>query len=625
MYRFILALALLIPLPLQLFAQNEDINQLDANGNTKLIAATMQQNLFAFNSLLAAGADVNVKSKFTNYTALHYAAASVSYTHDGYTNGGPNEKTIPIGITMIKALLKAGADVNALNNSNETPLYLAAGAERPEMFDLLQVLLDANANVNPKETGSNQYPLWAAVNAGQEKNARLLMDKGGDAATFDIFKQILLFTSLKKEFSFDFLKALHAKGADLTLKNKYQETALFMATLYNRGNPDIVSYLIANGVDVNAQDKNGFTALSNTFSGSGVNLPIIDILLKAKADVNIKNNKKRNILHLLADARISDTLALCNLIKIFLDAGADVNAVDVDGNTPLMKFVKESNTSLSPVQMLINAGTNLNIMDNNGHTALAYAINEQPHSAMPEFVMALLQKTDSVRSEYAPLIWACHAGEMEILRLLIKKGVNVNYVDENLYNEFSTPLIYAAAAGQTEVVKLLIQNRVNVNTWGRTHHVTPLMFAAGNGHVEVVKALLAAKANINLTNRNGNNAASYAILNDQEETAIILITASKTNPALLGQLLLDAVRKDKSNIVKLLIDYKANINIKQKENSYTPLLLAVYERKVDNIKLLIAAKADINYKAPDGKTPLSAAKEMGFKEIIELLEKAGAK
>jgi ankyrin repeat protein len=626
MKHIILAAILIIILPTFIFSQNEDINQLDTNGNTKLIAATMQQNLFAFNSLLAAGADVNVKSKSNDYTALHYAAACKTYTSDLIHNGGPHEKTIPIGITMVKALLKAGADVNAVSDGGTTALFLAAGITAPEITELLQILLDANADLNPIK-GYRHFPLEAAIKEGNEKNARLLLDKGGDFSSLNVDKLGMLSRCLKNGFSFDFLKALHAKGADLTVKNEIKETALFFATLYNRGNPDIVSYLIANGVDVNAQDHNGFTAFSNNFSGSWANLPVIDIFMKAKVDLNIRNFKKKNMLHLLVESGISDTLTFCNLIKLFVDAGADVNAVDVDGCTPLMSFINNNNM-LPAIQMLIDAGTNLNIFDNRDQNALNYTIKEPPFSAIstdPTVVMSVLQKTDSVRNTWSPLIWASEAGELEILRLLIKKGANIHAVSNDRYSNFSTPLIYAANAGHTEVVKLLIQNKVNVNTTGKFKRVTPLMFAAANGHVDVVNALLAAKANINLTNISGYTAASYAILNNQEETAKILITASKANPTALGQLLLDAARIDKPNIVKLLIDYKANVNIKRKDDAYTPLLVAVHEGLIENVKLLIAANADINYKAPNGNTPLSAAREMNFQEIAELLEQAGAK
>jgi ankyrin repeat protein len=619
----ILVVILMVSLPVFIFSQNEDINQLDANGNTKLIEATMRQDIYTLNSLISAGADVNVKSKFNDYTALHYAAACFGYTYDLYRYSERNERTIANGITMVKALLNAGADVNALGANGETALGFGAGVES---YEITQLLLDANAYVNPVDTSLGYNPILIAALRGQEKNARLLLDKGGDFNFMSYEKMNTLLGSLRNNFSLDFIKALHQKGADLQIKNEGGGTTLFYAVRQMRENYDVLSYLIANGVDVNAQDNYGFTVLANTFSAGGVDTALVNLLISAKADVNLKSFEGRNSLAQLAYSSMADSVALCWAIKKFVKAGADVNALDKDGRTPLMILVNSNNYVLPPIQALIDAGTNLNIMDNEGFPALAASINEYPLSAKREVVLALLNKTDSVNigNERPPIIWACHAGDEEIVALLIKKKVNVNLYLSNRYSDFSTPLIWASAAGHAEVVKLLIQAKANVNKAGRAHQVTPLMLASLNGHLEVVKLLLAAKANPSARNINGHTAAVYAISKGNEEIAKLLITVSKPSLAALGQLLIEASMEDRPGIVTMLIANKADVNAKRSDG-YVPLILAVNSQLLENVKLLVAAGANLNYITPDGYTALSAAKENGIKEIIELLEQAGAK
>jgi hypothetical protein len=92
--------------------------------------------------------------------------------------------------------------------------------------------------------------------------------------------------------------------------------------------------------------------------------------------------------------------------------------------------------------------------------------------------------------------------------------------------------------------------------------------------------------------------------------------------------LMMASQKGDAEVVKLLLDAKADVNVKAKKNGITPLFIASVNGYTEIVKLLLAAKADVKAKATKaGKeyTPLSIAKEKGYTEIIKLLEKAGAK
>jgi len=60
-------------------------------------------------------------------------------------------------------------------------------------------------------------------------------------------------------------------------------------------------------------------------------------------------------------------------------------------------------------------------------------------------------------------------------------------------------------------------------------------------------------------------------------------------------------------------------------NGATPLFAATQYGRADIVKLLIDAKADVNAALKSGITPLFIANQQGFMEIIELLEKAHAK
>lgn len=77
-------------------------------------------------------------------------------------------------------------------------------------------------------------------------------------------------------------------------------------------------------------------------------------------------------------------------------------------------------------------------------------------------------------------------------------------------------------------------------------------------------------------------------------------------------------------LAKLLIDSGADIKIKAVLD-WTALMFAAMRGDVESVKNLIDARADVNSKTTDGETPFQIAIELEYKEIINILKKAGAK
>jgi hypothetical protein len=142
--------------------------------------------------------------------------------------------------------------------------------------------------------------------------------------------------------------ALLAEGADANVKNSVQFPVLVMAI--RRRSAPIVGALLKNGADPNIRDVDtDLTALWEAFDLEAPDrIEILKMLLAAGADVNAASRKEEDLLKGMTPLMMAAEDACEDLVQLFLDKGANVNAKARSGITAL-SLAKQSGAEANKV------------------------------------------------------------------------------------------------------------------------------------------------------------------------------------------------------------------------------------------------------------------------------------
>jgi len=163
------------------------------------------------------------------------------------------------------------------------------------------------------------------------------------------------------------------------------------------------------------------------------------------------------------------------------------------------------------VDLLLRSGLELNIFEASatGQTSRVDAVVRANHQVVNAFA----------RDGFTPLGLATFFGHKDTVEALLAAGANVNLKSNNALT--ASPLQSAAVMNQIEIAKLLLAKGADVNITGESGY-TPLHEVAGSGRLEFAKLLLDHGANINAKGNDGKTPLTIAVENKQVEMATFL-------------------------------------------------------------------------------------------------------
>ncbi len=411
-----------------------DINMADKYDRTPLIFAARRGYTRLVKYLLQQGANPNPQSKVHHRPVL----SGPPQRQDGASalihaiNDGRSAKSAT-------ALIKAGADVNAVDADNYTALMHAVqyGVLHGELRNLIEPLIDAGADVNAVNN-EGYTALEMAVSLNDPYAVTRLLGRG-------------LSLGVKTD------GVNTTKAIIMAARDNYAEV---LRTIIDDSTADVNAVLHDDSI---VDTPSGSPAL--VVAAANDSKDAVWDLLYAKADPNKTDASGRTALMLSTS---TDVMGL--LIK----HGADVDATDNRGQTALIRsIIDRQDTKLA--QFLLIHRANPNVADTvNGKTALMYAA-ELGKEKTVKYLLAAGADVNSLggirtSSKTPALIYAARAHKKQksvgIARALLAMGADPNARDLS----GDTALMYAALQGNKELISLLIANgaRLSATNNGRT-------------------------------------------------------------------------------------------------------------------------------------------------------------
>jgi uncharacterized protein len=370
-------------------------------------------------------------------------------------------------------------------------------------------------------------------------------------------------------------------GAEINGRDGRGRTAVMAATHANQA--ETVQALIEAGADINIRDDR----LDNPFlyaSAEGL-YEIVRLTIDANADTRLTNRFGGTALIPAAERGHVEIVR-----ELLTRTDVDVNHVNNLGWTALLEAVILSDGGprhQQIVQLLVDHGANIDIPDKNGITALEHA-QARGFREIENILLAAGQRRDS------ELILAAGRGDVETVSKLLAQGASVHAQDE----QGRTALIAAAYGNHLSVAEPLIRLGADVNRQDRTQQ-SAYLISTSEGYLDLLRLTLQAGADVHsLDSYNGTG---------------LIRAADRGHVEIIQELLKTGIR----------IDHVNNLG-------WTALLEAIIlgdggARHTEAVRLLVEAGADVNLADSNGVTPLAHARQRGYRQIVEILEAAGAR
>ncbi len=561
--------------------------------------------------LLANGAKFDNRRSYRQSNYAVFLAAGRGYTgiikhlaEAGYAIDEPNFRASPLAAAVKNGhyetaayLLEKGANpVARIENYYEyypytSPFAIAAGEG---YMDILEMFIK-HYNYDPARETYFTDALTFASNNGQVEAVRRLLETGIQPAEPQFYIECAVRTGKANSVTFWLSRG---GNADAVFRENYQwlpsftlleEAAVYGHTgvvkvlvehgacitpeVINRavaqGDAGMVEFLVANGAEIKPE---------HLISAAGHQKPdIVRLLLSYGLEADYRNRFLRTPLieatmfsyNEMEEGRPFSGVAkqIYETSKLLIEHGADVNARDFEGMTPLMFAV--SGGYAGTIKLLLSHGARLNDTNNFGDKVTCFFHPHNNPENNPDTVLMKLLKIsytpEDIKNGFQDyqmqikrkwqyekdydLLSAISGKDTNAIKRAIGAGADINY-----YNDGISPMNNALNGGSTvAVLRLLVENGAPVNT-GNGNGTTPLMRAVMAGDYSACEYFINQGADVNQMNIYNNTALTFAAKNgDLKMIKLLVEKGADVNMGGKGKYLLNlAAEYEHTEAVELL-------------------------------------------------------------------------
>lgn len=502
--------------------------------------------------------------------------------------------------------------------------------------------------------------------------SKIYIEKGADIHIVDEEGDSLLMRAVKKRH---FAAALALMEADKELVNQPDKEGTTPLHLVSRYNIEFCMAILDKHGDKNAADGNGktpkdialesgdnnykqlFTSgrlklnelsrlTSNAFSGAREQKDRMTMGLylagKLVREVDTDDDEEMGmVINILHNAMNNDDK--CELLELFVKAGIDLTAPIHSSGT--VQCIRDrcltGNCGVKAIKKFMELGLDMDQAIVKGRTPAYIVASQEERNMMGRGKddyfeeAAKLFSRESMEQTNDDGTTAVHeaarSGHVDMLRVMIEKGVDVNIAQDQPAEAGNTPLHEACARGNAEVVELLMKSGADdtiQNVKGETAAYLALTKRVFGGDIDLDDriAILEALEHVDIPGSGGRTPLMQMLiqlgLNDKTELLPVLldkgVDLEQRDDAGNTALITAADSRSYKGVVKELVRAGADVNAENKRGD-TALHLALKWGDQESSIFLIKKGADYNHANNAGVTPAQLAAEKGYDTLLELM------
>ncbi|GFR86496.1 ankyrin 2 [Elysia marginata] len=513
---------------------------------------------------------------------------------------------------------------------------------------------------------SDDTKLIEAINSGDNLVVESILGSKGPKVSSETLESALL--KAVEGGKRRIVQMLLNYGSSMDGANTVGATALLAAV--EHGHLDIVKVLVEKGAFVDSKNADGRTALMLAVEKRCCFELVEYLLKKQRIDLNAQDNAGKTVLMLAVEQcdfkTVQRLLTFYNCKELIRDKNGHtaLSLAKRNGFLDLLNLLRKSiSEEKSPISLAVESDS----LD------LVKKLLEVCPSCVKEnygedsILLTAMHGSDTEWDE------TIHCS-FEMMELLLQVG-SIPLQEQTWCCDY-TALMLAARAGSEGAVEKLVKYGASLD-YSRHNGQNALTMAAYQGHAKVVEMLIKAGANLKVRDKRGENVLSFAVMSRNREciTAVlnhwgclkrvdienledvkmldvleqvkgrwkkllkephlyqILFKAIQTRSHSFTAALVDYGARlnawcdyscplflalDDAEMLRLLLDKGANVNIKKISDSKTALMIAASNGNVEAVRILIKYKADM-YAESDGHTALTIASLGNKAEVVSAL------